>query len=205
VYILGDADLSSPLPVILFPPSPFTSSPFLLLSHALKSPSPFTSRLIIATFVVYLAVVAALTVVPTHLARIRSADPNHINIIPFGYSFKCYRIALYQYPQQTISCLRNTFGNIAMFVPLGILLPLLAIRFQSLKRVLLLALGASLTIETIQFFLRFVGNPRAVDIDDVILNTLGACLGFAIYRTLMRLPVRDERTATSGGPSDANI
>ena len=149
--------------------------------------------------------VAALTIVPTHLSRIRGADPNHINITPFSYSFTCYRVAIYQYPQQTISCLRNTFGNIALFVPLGILLPLLSTRFLSLKRILLLALCMSLTIETIQFFLRFVGNPRAVDIDDVILNTLGACVGFALNRAMVRSTVKSELAPASGESGDLGI
>ena len=48
---------------------------------------------------------------------------------------------------------------------------------------LLFALLLSLSVESIQFLLRFFGNPRAVDIDDVILNTLGACVGFALYRS----------------------
>ena len=79
-------------------------------------------------------------------------------------------------------CLRNTLGNLALFLPLGILLPLVSNQFRTLKRVLLLVLCLSVSIETIQFVLRFFGNPRAVDIDDVILNTLGACLGFAVYK-----------------------
>lgn len=44
-----------------------------------------------------------------------------------------------------------------------------------------MALVLAVSIETTQFVLRFVGNPRAVDVDDVILNTLGACLGFGFY------------------------
>jgi glycopeptide antibiotics resistance protein len=76
----------------------------------------------------------------------------------------------------------NTLGNLALLLPLGILLPVLSSRFRSLKRVLLVALCLSVSIETIQFILRFFGNPRQVDIDDVILNTLSACLGFALYR-----------------------
>ena len=67
-------------------------------------------------------------------------------------------------------------------MPLGILLPLVSNRLRTLKRVLVVALVLSLTIEATQFLLRFVGNPRAVDIDDVILNTLGACVGFALYK-----------------------
>ena len=73
----------------------------------------------------------------------------------------------------------NAFGNIALFLPLGILLPL-ATKFRSLKQVMLVALLLSFSIEAIQFALRFIGNARAVDIDDVILNTLGALLGFVI-------------------------
>lgn len=82
-------------------------------------------------------------------------------------------------------CLLNLIGNIVLFLPLGILLPLVSSRSSLLKQVLLVAVCASSSIELIQLALRFVGNPRAVDIDDVILNTLGACLGFAFYKLLI--------------------
>lgn len=140
--------------------------------------------------------IAALTIVPTRLVRLRSADPDHINLIPFDYSVRCFLQERNAYPHVTGFCLRNTLGNIVLFVPLGILLPLVSVRFRSLKRVLLLALCMSLTIEAIQLVLRFVGNPRAVDIDDVLLNTLGACLGYVVYRALDQRP-RGEETATS--------
>ena len=143
-------------------------------------------KILAAVLLVYLCLVAALTVVPTHLSfiRIRNNDSNHVNLIPLDYSFRCFRQDERMHPHLTRFCLRNTLGNVALFMPLGILLPLVDTRFRSLKRVLLLALCLSLTIETLQFALRFVGNPRAVDIDDVLLNTLGACLGFLIYRGL---------------------
>ena len=76
----------------------------------------------------------------------------------------------------------NTFGNVALFMPLGVLLPLVSNRFRLLRRVLVVAFCLSVSIEATQFVLRFLGNPRAVDIDDVILNTLGGCLGFAFYK-----------------------
>ncbi|HUS10297.1 MAG TPA: VanZ family protein [Pyrinomonadaceae bacterium] len=152
-----------------------------MLSAALKTSSQFKRRLLLATFVVYIAMIAALTIVPTHLERLRTVDPDHINLMPLQYSFKCFELARKRHPDLMGFCLRNTFGNILLFVPLGILLPFVSWRFQSLKRLLLLALCASLMIETIQFVMRFVGSPRAVDIDDVIFNTLGACVGFVIY------------------------
>ena len=70
-------------------------------------------------------------------------------------------------------------------MPLGFLLPLTSGRLRSLTRVLAIAFCLSFSIETIQFILRFVGNDRAVDIDDVLLNTFGACLGFVIYKLVV--------------------
>jgi glycopeptide antibiotics resistance protein len=135
-----------------------------------------------AAFVVYLVVVAAITIIPTRIARPRMPRSNHVNLVPLDYSFKCFLQDRAAHPRLTAFCLRNTLGNIALFLPLGILLPLLFRRFHSLTRVVLLAAFLSLSIETIQFFSAFVGNFRAVDIDDVLLNTLGAFVGFAIYR-----------------------
>jgi len=81
----------------------------------------------------------------------------------------------------------NTFGNLALLLPLGILLPLAGERFRGLKRLLLIALCLSVSIETIQFVMRFFGNPRAVDIDDVIINTVGACLGYGVFKVFKKL------------------
>ena len=182
----------SPLPFSAFPFTLFPVFLFLLLSPDLKTSSQFKGILLLATFVIYVAVVAGLTVVPTHFARFRSAHPDHINLMPLQYSFRCFELARKRHPDLMGFCVRNTFGNILLFAPLGILLPLVSTRFRTLKRVLLLALCMSLTIEMIQLVLRFVGNPRAVDIDDVLLNTLGACLGFVVYDSLVQPLAKDE-------------
>jgi glycopeptide antibiotics resistance protein len=143
--------------------------------------------LLATTFAVYLVVVAAITIIPTHISRLRSAHSDHVNLIPLDHSFKCFLQAHRLHPDLMAFCLRNTLGNISLFLPLGILLPLTFDRFRSLMRVMAIAFCLSLSIETIQFFSRFIGSPRAVDIDDVLLNTLGACLGFLIYRCAIQL------------------
>ena len=62
------------------------------------------------------------------------------------------------------------FGNIVWFVPFGFLLR----RFGcSLPRTLLLGFALSLAIETLQF----VFATGFSELDDLILNTAGACLG----------------------------
>lgn len=69
-------------------------------------------------------------------------------------------------------------GNIGIFVPVGFFSALLWRKWRWWKS-LLVGFCASVTIEFIQFFI-----GRSTDIDDVILNTAGALLGFWIFRLL---------------------
>jgi glycopeptide antibiotics resistance protein len=160
------------------------------------------TKFLVATLVIYIGVIFAFTIVPTRISRFRNPRSYHINVIPLGYSFTCFRQDPNQHPHITTFCLRNTLGNVALFVPLGILLPLVSHRFLRLKRVLLFALLLSLSVESIQFLLRFFGNPRAVDIDDLILNTLGACVGFALYRAFNPSKVPRQGMASVESHSD---
>jgi glycopeptide antibiotics resistance protein len=71
----------------------------------------------------------------------------------------------------------NIVGNLVLFVPLGFLLPLLFERLRSFRPLLWRAAVISIVIEIAQI----VTRARATDIDDVILNTTGAAIGYAIY------------------------
>ena len=75
----------------------------------------------------------------------------------------------------------NLGGNIALLVPLGLLLPLVYPNI-TWKKSLVLAVAAGLAIETMQTVLR-VG---IFDIDDVILNALGVMLGYWAFIVLAR-------------------
>jgi len=66
-------------------------------------------------------------------------------------------------------------GNVVMFVPLGFFTALLW-RAPRWRRALLIGFCVSLFIEVVQFFI-----GRSSDIDDVILNTLGALCGFWLF------------------------
>ncbi len=153
----------------------------------------FYKKWLATIFVVYLLVVAAITIIPERIARLRVPRSNHINVVPLSYSFECLFRTRRAHPDLTGFCVRNTVGNVVLFLPLGILLPMLSERSRRFRRMLLTAAFLSLSIETIQFFLRFVGNDRAVDIDDVLLNTLGALLGFGIYKLAIAMGPKGER------------
>ncbi|MGM0339557.1 VanZ family protein [Candidatus Enterococcus murrayae] len=67
--------------------------------------------------------------------------------------------------------------NIIMFTPLGFLLPLIWKQCRRLGFVVLLGCEFSLMIEFLQLF-----NRRATDIDDLLMNTLGAFIGFFLWK-----------------------
>ena len=76
-----------------------------------------------------------------------------------------------------LSDFSNTLLNIALFVPLGFLLPVLWKKFRKFSNTLSFCFGASLFIEMAQIF-----TYRATDINDLIANTLGGVLGYLLGR-----------------------
>lgn len=67
--------------------------------------------------------------------------------------------------------------NIIMFMPLGFLLPLIWENFRNVRKVVLVGFLMSLTIEIGQLF-----NIRTTDIDDLMMNTLGALAGYCCWK-----------------------
>ena len=78
---------------------------------------------------------------------------------------------------QILRGIANTFGNVCVFAPLGYFLPLLFRSFHKTHRVLLAALGLSLFFEAAQYFC-YLGTA---DVDDVMLNFVGALIGKLFY------------------------
>ncbi len=72
-------------------------------------------------------------------------------------------------PEQTIL-------NVVLFVPLGFFLPLLYQGFASIRRTAGTGFLFSLSIELIQMF-----DMGTTDINDLITNTAGCCLGYGLY------------------------
>jgi glycopeptide antibiotics resistance protein len=77
-------------------------------------------------------------------------------------------------------------GNLIMLLPLGIYLPLLYKNIRNFFSVTLVAMMVSVSIELMQL----ATNVRITDIDDVILNTAGASIGFIIYFIIYRVIMR---------------
>jgi glycopeptide antibiotics resistance protein len=91
-----------------------------------------------------------------------------INLIPFVYLLD-YDVRAHM--------IYNVFGNIMMFVPTGIVLPVLYKRLDNFFKVAGTGLLISLAIEILQ--LPFA--DRTSDVDDLILNTLGVVIGYVLF------------------------
>ena len=81
-----------------------------------------------------------------------------------------------------LNSFENLVGNIVVFIPFGLLFPLVVRKgrnfFVMLINVLLFVVG----IEVFQLFSAF----GAFDVDDILLNCLGAVMGYLIHLLLTR-------------------
>ncbi|MFD8307383.1 VanZ family protein [Streptomyces sp. NPDC059690] len=136
--------------------------------HVLPWPIRVLAMLVaFAAMVAFAVVLAKLTLEPSPA----SASLVHTNLHP-GRSIRAYL----EQP-----ALRDTVkqigGNILLGIPFGVLVPVVAPRARGLLRVLLLTAVVMLLVEFAQGALV---DGRAFDIDDVILNTTGALIGWVL-------------------------
>lgn len=91
----------------------------------------------------------------------------NINLVPFRHLF---------------SYLWNNLLNVLLFLPLGFFLPVLFRRYGKFRRTLLFGFTASLLIELLQLF-----TFRATDVNDLMTNTLGTVIGWAVGKLFLLL------------------
>ncbi|MFF4628664.1 VanZ family protein [Streptomyces griseorubiginosus] len=120
-----------------------------------------------AFMVAFAVVLARLTLEPSPA----SVDLTHTNLHP-GASLK-----LYLDQPEMRDAIKQIGGNILLGVPFGILVPIIAPKTRGLLRIALLTAVVMLLVEFAQGALV---EGRAFDIDDVILNTSGALIGYLL-------------------------
>jgi glycopeptide antibiotics resistance protein len=141
----------------------------LIFRMCRKENHPHTKYLIgILIFICYLFLLLHVTGAGTVYDFFRyGITLKHINLVPFS---------------DTDIDVIGYLLNVVLFLPLGIILPFLWAEFRNYMSVMLVGAALSLGIELSQLV-----NNRATDIDDLILNTFGAILGFLIYRLICRV------------------
>ncbi|MBC1475824.1 VanZ family protein [Listeria grandensis] len=97
-----------------------------------------------------------------------------------------------------LSAFYQPIANIALFFPFGFYLPIIIPEF-GFKKIIFVSFLFSLTIELTQEVINFIlgFNYRSFDVDDLICNTLGALLGYILFKYIAKfvtfLKVREQR------------
>jgi glycopeptide antibiotics resistance protein len=123
-----------------------------------------------------LLLVCVLLILGTSVVFRNSVAESHISLIPLSSYFD-YGKNTYLMEKSAINIL-----NVVMFIPVGLLLGF-GLKYISYKKILFAGIGLSVAIELLQFILK----RGLCETDDVIHNTVGCIIGFAIYKTIIRL------------------
>jgi|GEM_PF-738319 len=129
--------------------------------------------LVAVAVAVYLAGIVANTVFPIFLDKPVPDVPwsAHLALLPFQ-----------QYE------LSDALMNVAVFVPVGLLVPLFARRGAWIRSVLV-ATGLSLAIEVVQYVTaHLLGGGHIADVNDLLSNVLGGLVGVALLALVVRVP-----------------
>lgn len=126
-------------------------------------------------FGLYLLLLVYLMFFAEEWGRSMLAGDYRYNLVPF---LEIRRYLTYRKQIGYWRVLWNLAGNVLVFVPFGALLPALREKRMGFGKTVLLSFELSLLIEISQLILR-VGS---CDVDDMILNTLGGCIGYGLYR-----------------------
>lgn len=121
---------------------------------------------------------------------LRGDDINYqLNMIPFQGEIKNFMNSLSTVNGNIVSLLR-TIGNVAFFASA----PLLLARFaRKSKRADIIILLSPIMLSILIEFFQAVTKTGDGDIDDVILNTAGVLIGFAVYKLFIQKLLREDR------------
>ena len=101
-----------------------------------------------------------------------------INIVPFKTIFGYFQ-RLMNHTINTDIVVRNLFVNLVLFLPMGMAVPVLfEKKINKFWKFLLFIVITTFVIEIIQF----LTMRGTADIDDIILNSLGGCIGYGIIQ-----------------------
>lgn len=144
-------------------------------------------------FLIYLLILIKIILFKTNsfvdlLKGNTSAGYRGANLMPFKTIFTFFDTTKHFSFLRAIS---NTLGNIAIFLPLGYLLPILTKKIDNIYKVFLISISVSIVFESLQYIF-YLGS---LDIDDVILNTLGGVIGYIIYYFIRKLTTTSPSTA----------
>lgn len=137
-------------------------------------------------FVIYIAVMLYLLFfrrMPLYMAvPYDEYIQRYTNFTPFETLRRFTRLLTEYGPYLTKIAIINLAGNVLLFIPLGIFLPVIWIKQQKIWIFLQTVVLAVSSVEALQLAARL----GSCDVDDLILNLTGALIGFILWKTVRR-------------------
>ncbi|WP_431030445.1 VanZ family protein [Lysinibacillus sp. LZ02] len=134
-------------------------------------------EIVLYVFVLYTVAILSQTIIPNYRAALGYRT---MNLVPFQ-TISSYGHQLFSGTYMNRIAFYNLTGNILLFIPFGMLLPLLWRPFRKIGWQITAAIVIPLFIEGTQYFI-----GRSTDIDDVILNAVSIYLGFVMTQWLLK-------------------
>lgn len=129
----------------------------------------------IMLFVLYVLLLIYFLFFSEEYGRVAAEEREYrYNLIPF---IEIRRFWIYREQLGVFAVVTNLLGNVIGFIPYGFILPVIARKCRSGFFIILSGFGISLLVETIQL----ITKVGCFDVDDLILNTLGAALGYLAF------------------------
>lgn len=147
--------------------------------RVLRRPASLQRETLLLVALGYLLCLAVITLAPNHGSVARAASTAGVALVPDLASLTCSSASPPGTPNAQAFCRQNAGGNVLVFIPFGFLLPLVW-RGVGFRRGLLVAVLFSCGIEILQYLSRAWGSYRSADVNDVILNAVGAGIGLAL-------------------------
>jgi len=158
--------------------------------HKNRSKGQFSIKreVVLNLFFIYILCFIAITLLPLMIKWNGERGMVSINLVPvFNTITDITRVTVpaEMHNYMIKFWIKNIFGNMLLLFPFGLLLPLLWKKFQNAGNTLLISFLFSFSIESIQLLSSYIGNRRSFDIDDILLNTFGALVGYIFYRKIV--------------------
>lgn len=132
-------------------------------------------RIGIFLFVVYVLLLLYFLFFSEAYGRVAEAEREYrYNFIPF---VEIRRFWVYRDQLGLFALFTNILGNVIGFIPYGFILPVICRRWRNGFLIVLSGFCLSLCVETIQL----ITKVGCFDVDDMILNTLGAAVGYLAF------------------------
>ncbi|HAL29504.1 MAG TPA: hypothetical protein DCP20_02165 [Coriobacteriia bacterium] len=146
--------------------------------------SPLMDVLLWVAFIIYVTELIShaffpLPVDSAYIALERANAYGGHNLMPFRTIS-----AMLEHPVPGVAAIQIV-GNLLLFLPLGYFLPLLFQRFMDFRRAMETLLAFVLAVEVAQYLLSslvYRYTYKSFDVDDILLNTAGALIGYGLGR-----------------------